>query len=73
MIDKTSEEVSGKIDWTKAWSKKYPILARYQNEVDTAFYMSELERLINDLKNKHEYNDLDADNGIHIIILTDKI
>ncbi len=60
MIDKTSEEVSGKIDWTKAWSKKYPILARYQNEVDTAFYMSELERLINDLKNKHEYNDLDA-------------
>lgn len=29
VIDKTSEEVSDKIDWTKAWSKKYPILERY--------------------------------------------
>ena len=35
IIDKTNEKVSDKIDWTKAWSKKYPILARYQNEVDT--------------------------------------
>lgn len=28
IIDKTNEKVSDKIDWTKAWSKKYPILAR---------------------------------------------
>ena len=25
VIDRTSEEVSDKIDWTKAWSKKYPV------------------------------------------------
>ena len=45
IIDKTNEKVSDKIDWTKAWSKKYPILARYQNEVDTSFYMEELPKL----------------------------
>ena len=27
IIEKTSEELTRKIDWTKAWSKKYPILA----------------------------------------------
>ncbi len=60
IIDKTNEKVSDKIDWTKAWSKKYPILARYQSEVDTAFYMEELRKLLNDLKKKYGYNDLDA-------------
>ncbi|MDE7014062.1 MAG: helix-turn-helix transcriptional regulator, partial [Kineothrix sp.] len=28
-IDRTSDAVEEKIDWTKAWSKKYPILAAY--------------------------------------------
>ena len=60
IIDKTNEKVSDKIDWTKAWSKKYPILARYQNEVDTSFYMEELRKLLNDLKKKYGYNELDA-------------
>ena len=32
-IERTSEAVTEKVDWTKAWSKKYPILARYQSEV----------------------------------------
>lgn len=27
IIDRTDDKVSDKIDWTKAWSKKYPILA----------------------------------------------
>ena len=34
VIDRMSDEVTEKIDWTKAWSKKYPILASYQKEVD---------------------------------------
>ena len=45
-IDRTSEETSAKIDWTKAWSRKYPVLSRYQSEVDTAPYAAELERLL---------------------------
>ena len=59
-IDRTREEVSDKIDWTKAWSKKYPVLARYRSEVDTAPYESELERLLEGLKTAYNYDELDA-------------
>ena len=38
VIQRTREEVSDKIDWTKVWSKQYPILAHYQSEVDAAPY-----------------------------------
>lgn len=60
VIDKTSDEVNEKIDWTKAWSKKYPILARYQSEVETAPYAAELRRLLSDLQKKYGYGELDA-------------
>ena len=42
VIDRTREEVSDKIDWTKAWSKKYPVLAQYQTRVDAAPYAAEM-------------------------------
>lgn len=60
MIDKTSEKVTDKIDWTKAWGKKYPILTQYQNEVDIPLYASELRRLLNDIEKKYGYNELDS-------------
>lgn len=31
-IDRTSEEISEKIDWTKEWSRKYPVLSQYQGK-----------------------------------------
>ena len=60
VIDKTTDELSNRIDWTKMWSKKYPILARYQNEVDIPLYAGELCRLPSDLEKRYGYNDLDA-------------
>lgn len=33
-IENTNEEKESKIDWTSAWSKKYPVLATYQNKVN---------------------------------------
>ncbi len=59
-IDRTNDAVSEKIDWTKAWSQKYPILATYQNEVDIPVYAAELNRLLGDLEKKYGYNELDA-------------
>lgn len=59
-IDRTSEEVTDKIDWTKAWSKKYPVLSRYQKEVDTACYATELDRLLKSLEKEYGYNELDS-------------
>ena len=60
VIDRTSEEVSEKIDWTKAWSKKYPVLNQYQKEVDTGFYAEKLSELLMDLKRKYGYDELNA-------------
>ena len=59
-IDRTSDEVTNKIDWTKAWSKKYPVLAVYQKEVDVQPYGTELNRLLADLEKKYGYSELDA-------------
>lgn len=60
MIDKTSDEVTRKIDWTNVWSKKYPILATYQNEVKVNEYAKELNRLLDNLQKEYGYNELDA-------------
>ena len=60
VIDRTSEEVSDKIDWTKEWSRKYPVLARYQEEVDTSSYAVQLDTLLKDLEKKYGYSELDA-------------
>lgn len=59
-IDRTSQEVTDKVDWTKAWGKKYPVLIQYQKEVETAPYRVELEKLLDDLQKKYEYDELNA-------------
>ncbi len=60
IIDKTSDKVSDKIDWTKVWSKKYPILSTYQNEVDIAEYSAKLEQLLDSLQKKYGYDEQNA-------------
>lgn len=60
VIDRTSEEVTNKIDWTKAWGKKYPVLVQQQKEVDTSFYAARLDEMQSDLQKKYGYNELDA-------------
>lgn len=60
VIDRTSEEVTNKIDWTNAWGKKYPVLVQYQKEVDTSFYAARLDEMQSDLQKKYGYNELDA-------------
>lgn len=60
MIDKTNDEVSKKIDWTNVWSKKYPVLATYQNEVKVSGYAKELNNFLDNLQKEYGYNELDA-------------
>lgn len=60
VIDRTGDEVSEKIDWTKMWSRKYPILAQYQKEVDAGFYAAKLKELLQDLEKKYGYDELNA-------------
>ena len=37
-IENTNEEIQQKVDWTKVWAKKYPILTSYQEEVEVEKY-----------------------------------
>ena len=59
-IDKYDEKKYDNINWTKVWSKKYPILDKYQTEVDIDKYTTEIKRLLNSLEEDYNYNRLDA-------------
>lgn len=60
MIKNTNEEKKFKIDWTKAWSKKYPVLATYSQIVDVPKYSSVLREMLEQLQNDYGYNRLDS-------------
>ncbi len=60
MIAKTSEEVEAKINWTSAWGKKYPILLKYQDDVNVLNYARKLDIMLEELKQEYNYSDQDA-------------
>ena len=60
IIKNTNEKNQEKIDWTKAWSNKYPILKKYQNEVEVSKYAKEIRKMFNSLQKDYGYNELDA-------------
>lgn len=60
VIKNTNEKKEAKIDWTNAWSKKYPVLATYQNRVDISRYAKEIRNMLNELSSEYNYNTLDS-------------
>ena len=60
IIKKTNDNNIDKVNWTKAWSNKYPVLSTYQNKVDTKKYSSDIRRILDEIKEKYDYNELDA-------------
>lgn len=60
IIRNTTEESQTKVDWTKAWSTKYPVLAAYQKEVDIPRYAAEIRRMLTDLQADYGYSEQDA-------------
>lgn len=60
VIKNTDEKKEAKINWTNAWSKKYPVLAIYQQEVDIDRYARQIREMLTDLQVKYHYNDLDS-------------
>ena len=59
-IEKTSEETQQKIDWNAVWGKKYPVLTTYRQTVAVEDYAARLQELLESLKKRYGYNDLDA-------------
>ena len=60
VIKNTNEETEAKINWTNAWSKKYPVLAKYQDKVDISKYALEIRNLLNSLSKDYGFNELDS-------------
>lgn len=59
-IEKSSVEKDEKVDWTKAWGKKYPILLKYQKEVNIPNYGVRLGAMLDELKAEYGYSEPDA-------------
>lgn len=60
VIERTSEETQKKIDWTKMWAQKYPVLAEYPGQVREEDYTLPLRALLDRLKADYGYSELDA-------------
>lgn len=60
ILRNTTEENQSKVDWTKAWSSRYPVLGTYQQEVDIPRYAAEIRRLFTELQEEYGYSELDA-------------
>ena len=59
--DMTSiEHIVEEIDWTSAWSKKYPILATYEGIKDIGIYCEKISELYDSFKREFEFDDQDT-------------
>lgn len=59
-ISKTNEEIEDKVDWAAMWGKKYPILVRYQHEVNIPNYAYRIGVMLDELKREYQYSEQDA-------------
>ena len=60
IIKSTNEKNQTKVNWTKVWSTKYPVLKTYQKEVDIPKYAKEIRKMLNELQETYHYNELNA-------------
>ena len=60
VIKQANAENQEKINWTKAWSEKYPVLATYRDKVDIEKYAKEIRKLLESLQQECQYTQLDA-------------
>lgn len=60
IIENSDEEKENKIDWTSVWSKKYPILAKYQKEVNIDEYAGKISAMLAKLQSDYGFTYLDS-------------
>lgn len=59
-IKKTSAETEERINWTNAWGKKYPILLKYQTDVNIPNYAHRINTMLDELKQEYSFSEQDA-------------
>lgn len=60
------EYIADEIDWTKAWSKKYPILETYHGTIGIENYVKMISDMYDQFKSEYQFNDTDT-----VLILKD--
>lgn len=60
MITEFDNKKTSNVDWTKVWSKKYPILSTYQHTVSVTEYEEKLLVLLKQLKSDYNFNTQDS-------------
>lgn len=60
VIKNIDEKKEQKINWTKAWGKKYPILLNYQKTVDIDKYARRIREMFDEIEKEYGYSQLDA-------------
>ena len=59
-IKKTSAETEERINWTNAWGKKYPILLKYQTDVNIPNYAHRINMMLDELKQEYSFSEQDG-------------
>lgn len=60
MVESVSDEAQARIDWNKVWSKKYPVLAVYHQNVRLQDYAPQLREMLTRQQVEYGYNSTDA-------------
>ncbi|OSB11537.1 helix-turn-helix domain-containing protein [Paraclostridium bifermentans] len=60
------ENIVDEIDWTSAWSKKYPVLSTYQGINGISSYVEKISNIYEEFKGEFNLNDQDT-----VLILKD--
>lgn len=50
VIAKSDEDINDKVNWSKVWSKKYPVLNSYQEVINITKYKVKLRDMLEELK-----------------------
>ena len=56
-IERTSRETEAKIDWSRAWGKKYPVLLEYQDKVNIPNYEYRLSKMMDEIRQEYMFNE----------------
>lgn len=60
IIENSNEEKQNDIDWSRAWSKKYPILATYPSLDGIEKYSAQIEGICKKVKAEFDFSELDT-------------
>lgn len=60
VIAKSDEDINDKVNWSKVWSKKYPVLNSYQEVINITKYKVKLRDMLEELKRDYNYSEVDA-------------